>query len=50
VTTRESWRGIHAYTGKQLTGKVTHIFRIGDCQIVEAWSGGWEWLDQFHHG
>jgi ketosteroid isomerase-like protein len=45
VIARESWRGTHMATGKEVTGTVTHIFRIHDGQIVEEWSGGWEWLD-----
>lgn len=48
VITRETWCGTHAFTGKQVTGTVTHIFRIHDGQIVEEWSGGWAWLDQLH--
>jgi ketosteroid isomerase-like protein len=48
VITRETWRGTHAFTGKQVTGTVTHIFRIHDGQIVEEWSGGWAWLDQLY--
>jgi hypothetical protein len=46
VITRETWRGTHACTGKQMQGIVTHIFRIHDGQIVEEWSGGWAWLDE----
>ncbi len=47
VITHETWRGTHASTGKQVKGTVTHIFRIQDGQIVEEWSGSWEWLDPF---
>lgn len=47
VMTRETWRGTYAASGKQVQGTVTHIFRIHEGQIVEEWSGGWEWLDPF---
>ena len=46
VITRENWQGTHVTNGKQVMGTVTHIFHIHDGQIVEEWSGGWEWLDE----
>ncbi len=46
VATRETWRGTHAPTGKQVTGTVMHFFRIRDGKIVDEWSEGWGWLEQ----
>ena len=47
VATRETWRGTHAATDKQVEGTVLHIFWIADGRVVNEWSAGWEWLDPF---
>lgn len=47
VVSRETWRGTHKASGKAAVGEVIHIFRLEDGRVVEEWSKGWEWLDEY---
>lgn len=46
VASRETWRAGHPPTGIHVVGRTMHFFRIGNGQIVEQWSMGWDWLGQ----
>ncbi|MGZ5190757.1 MAG: ester cyclase [Flavisolibacter sp.] len=45
VATKDSWKGTHAATKKEVTGETMHVFRIVNGKITDEWSNGWEWLE-----
>lgn len=49
VASAETWRGTHARTRERVEGRVLHIFRFAEDQVVEEWTEGWEWWDRLDH-